>query len=83
MKVDLHRIENFQPAEIDAIFSNRRSNLTIKKLELPLLVFGVGDRVLHLLGGTMGRRRGGSLSDCVESVPPIMMTSSGVAGDGE
>jgi len=48
----------------------------------PLLVFGVGDRVRHFRGGTIGRRRPvvSLLRDCVDSAPPIMTTSSGVAG---
>ena len=45
----------------------------------PLLVLGVGDRVRHLRGGTTGVRLS-MLRDCVDSAPPIIV-STGVAGD--
>ncbi len=46
-----------------------------------MLVFGVGERVRHFRGGTIGRRLEISLlSDWVDSAPPIMTTSCGVAG---
>lgn len=47
----------------------------------PLLVLGVGDLVRHLLGGTTGVLRSDPMfKDCVDSAPPIIV-STGVAGE--